>query len=84
MAQPWLHCGCSEAVPQRLQAEVSSPSWRIDLTETLQFSTVVIALDALHCNHQGIKICSGQLTILLPSHGAGVGSQRRMSDNCYR
>ena len=67
-----------------LQAEASSRSGRLDLAETLQLGTVVVALDALKCIHQGIEIGSSQLTILLPSHGAGVGSQRRMSENRYR
>ena len=79
MAQPWLHCGCSEAVPLKLQSEVSGRGRRVDLAETLQLSPVVVALHALKCIHLGIEIGWSQLTILLPSHGPGVGSQRRMS-----
>ena len=76
MAQPWLHYGCSEAVPRTLQAEASSRSGRIDLAETLQFSAVVIALHLLKRMHKSIQISPRQLTVLLPLHGAGVGSQR--------
>ena len=83
-AQPWLLYGCSEAVPRSDQAEVSGRGRRVDLAETLQLSPVVVALHALKCIHQGIEIGSSQLTILLPSHGAGVGSQRRMFENRYR
>ena len=59
-----------------LQAEASSRSGRIDLAETLQLSTVVIALHLLKRMHKGIQISPRQLTVLLPLHGAGVGSQR--------
>ena len=59
-----------------LQAEASSRSGRIDLAETLQFSAVVIALHLLKRMHKSIEICLRQLTVLLPLHGAGVGSQR--------
>ena len=76
MAQPWLHYGCSVAVPRALQAEASSRSGRIDLAETLQLSAVVIALHLLKRMHKSIQISPRQLTVLLPLHGAGVGSQR--------
>lgn len=59
-----------------LQAEASSRSGRIDLAETLQLSTVVIALHLLKRMHKSIQISLRQLTVLLPLHGAGVGSQR--------
>ena len=59
-----------------LQAEASSRSGRIDLAETLQLSTVVIALHLLKRMHKSIQIRPGKLTVLLPFHGAGVGSQR--------
>ena len=59
-----------------LQAEASSRSGRIDLAETLQLSTVVIALHLLKRMHKSIQISPRQLTVLLPLHGAGVGSQR--------
>ena len=59
-----------------LQAEASSRSGRIDLAETLQLSTVVIALHLLKRMHKSIQIGLRQLTVLLPLHGAGVGSQR--------
>ena len=84
MAQRWLHCGCSEAVPLKLQSEVSGRGRRVDLSETPQLGSVVVALHTLQCIHQGVEISSSQLTILLPSHGAGVGSQRRMFENRYR
>ena len=54
----------------------SSRSGRIDLAETLQLSAVVIALHLLKRMHKSIQISPGQLTVLLPLHGAGVGSQR--------
>ena len=76
MAQPWLHCGCSGAVRRTLQAEASSSSGGIDLAETLQLSAVVIALHLLKRMNKSIQISPRQLTVLLPSHGAGVGSQR--------
>ena len=79
MAQPWLHSGCSEGVPQNHQAEASGRSRRIDLAETLELSGVVVTLHALKGVHKSIEISSSQLTVLLPCHGAGVGSQRRMS-----
>ena len=75
MAQPWLHYGCSGAVPRALQAEASSCRGRIDLAETLQLSAVVIALHLLKRMHKSIEISPRQLTVLLPLHGAGVGSQ---------
>ena len=75
MAQPWLHYGCSEAVPLKLQSEASIRSRRIDLAETLQLSAVVIALHLLKRMHKSIKISPCQLTVLLPMHGAGIGSQ---------
>ena len=59
-----------------LQAEASSRSGRIDLAETLQLSTVVIALHLLKSMHKSIQISLRQLAVLLPMHGAGVGSQR--------
>ena len=71
-------------MPLKLQSEVSGRGRRVDLAETLQLSPVVVALHALKCIHQGIEISPGKLTILLPSHGAGVGSQGRMSENRYR
>ena len=58
-----------------LQAEASSRSGRIDLAETLQLSTVAIALYALKRIHKSIQISPSQLAVLLPFHGAGVGSQ---------
>ena len=61
-----------------LQAEALSRSGRIDLAETLQLSTVVIALHLLKRMHKSIQISPRQLTVLLPLHGAGVGSQRWM------
>ena len=76
MAQPWLHYGYSGAVPRTLQAEASSRIGRIDLAETLQLSAVVIALHLLKRMHKSIKISSCKLTVLLPMHGAGIGSQR--------
>ena len=63
-------------MPRTLQAEASSRSGRIDLAETLQLSTVVIALHLLKRLYKSVKISAGQLTVLLPLHGAGVGSQR--------
>ena len=62
-------------MPRKLQAEGSSRSGRIDLAETLQLSTDVIALHLLKSMHKSIKISARQLTVLLPLHGAGVGSQ---------
>ena len=76
MAQPWLHYECSGAVPRTLQAEVSGCSGRVDLAETLQLSAVVIALHLLKRMHKSIQISPSKLTVLLPLHGAGVGSQR--------
>ena len=76
MAQPWLHYGCSKAVPLKLQYEVSGHSRRFDPAETLQLSTVVIALHLLQGINKSIEISLSQLTVLLPLHGAGVGSQR--------
>ena len=81
MAQPWLLYGCSEAVPRSDQAEVSGRSGRIDLAETLKLCPVVVALHALKGIHKRIEISTSQLTILLPCHGAGVGSQRRRFAN---
>ena len=75
MALPWLHYGCSEGVSQNVQAEASGRSGRIDLAETLQLSTVAITLHALKRIHKSIQISPSQLTVLLPFHGAGVGSQ---------
>ena len=46
------------------------------MAETLQLSTVVIALHLLKRMHKSIQISPRQLTVLLPLHGAGVGSQR--------
>ena len=63
-------------MPRTLQAEASSRSGRIDLAETLQFSAVVIALHLLKGMHKSIQIGLRQLTVLLPLHGAGIGSQR--------
>ena len=48
----------------------------MDLAETLQLSAVVIALHLLKRMHKSIQISARQLTVLLPLHGAGVGSQR--------
>ena len=76
MALPWPHYGCLEGVPQNHQTEASGRSWRIDLAETLQLSTVAIALHALKRIHKSIQISPSQLAVLLPFHGAGVGSQR--------
>ena len=59
-----------------LQAEASSRSGRIDLAETLQFNAVVIALHLLKRMHKSIQIGLRKLTVLLPLHGAGIGSQR--------
>ena len=47
----------------------------VDLAETLELSTVVVALHALKCIHKSIQISLSELTVLLPFHGAGVGSQ---------
>lgn len=66
MAQPWLHYGCSGVVPQKLQADYSCRSARIDLAETLQLSAVVIALHLLKHMHKIIQISPRQLTVLLP------------------
>ena len=63
-------------MPWTLHAEASSRSGRIDLAETLQFSAVVIALHLLKRMHKSIQISLRQLAVLLPLHGAGVGSQR--------
>ena len=63
-------------MPRTLQAEASSRSGRVDLAETLQFSAVVIALHLLKRMHKSIQISLRQLAVLLPLHGAGVGSQR--------
>ena len=63
-------------MPRTLQAEASSRSGRVDLAETLQLSTVVIALHLLKRMHKSIQISLRQLAVLLPLHGAGVGSQR--------
>ena len=63
-------------MPRTLHAEASSRSGRIDLAETLQLSTVVIALHLLKRTHKSIKINLRQLAVLLPLHGAGVGGQR--------
>ena len=84
MAQRWLHYGCSKGVPQNLQVEASGCSGRINLAETLQLSDVVIALHALKGIQKSIEILPSQLTILLPFHGAGVGSQRRKSKFGYQ
>ena len=75
MAQRWLPYGCSEGVTQNRQVEDLGRSGRIDLAETLQLSTVAIALNALKRIHKSIEISPSQLTVLLPFHGAGVGSQ---------
>ena len=61
-------------MPRTLQAETSSRSGGIDLAETLKFSAVVIALHLLKRMHKSIKISLRQLAVLLPLHGAGVGS----------
>ena len=63
-------------MPRTLQAEALSLSGRADLAETLQFSAVVIALHLLKRMHKTIQISLRQLAVLLPMHGAGVGSQR--------
>ena len=63
-------------MPRTLQAEASSRSGWIDLAETLQLSAVVIAFHLLKRMHESIEISLRQLTVLLPCHGAGVGSQR--------
>tara|TARA_B100000405_G_scaffold26773_1_gene19279 strand:+ start:110 stop:355 length:246 start_codon:yes stop_codon:yes gene_type:complete len=75
MAQRWLHYGCSKGVLQNLQAEASGCSGRINLAETLKLSDVVIALNALEGIQKSIEIRPSQLTVLLPFHGAGIGSQ---------
>ena len=62
-------------MPRTLQAEASSRSGRFDLAETLQLSAVVIALHLLKRMHKSIQISLRQLAVLLPLHGAGVGSQ---------
>ena len=67
-------------MPRTLQAEASSRSGRIDLAETLQLSAVVIALHLLKRMHKSIQISPRQLAVLLPLHGAGVGSQSAQSD----
>ena len=61
-----------------LQAEASSRSGRLDVAETLQLSAVVVAFDPLQRMHESIEISLRKLTVLLPCHGAGVGSQRWM------
>ena len=76
MAQPWLHYECSKAVTLKLQYEVSGHSRRFDPAETLKLSTVVIALHLLQRMHKSIQISLSKLTVLLPLHGAGIGSQR--------
>ena len=79
MALPWPHYGCLEGGLRNVRAEASGRSWGIDLAETLQLSTVAIALHALKRIHKSIKISPSQLAVLLPFHGAGVGSQRWVS-----
>ena len=64
-------------MPQKPLAEFSSPRGRIDLAETLQLSAVVVAFDSLKRMDKSIQVRPSQLTVLLPFHGAGVGSQRR-------
>ena len=52
-----------------LQTEVSSRrSGRLDLSETLQLSTVVVTFDPLQRMHESIEISLRQLTVLLPCH----------------
>ena len=63
-------------MPRTLQTEASSRSGSTDLAETLQLSTIVVAFDLLKRMHKSIEISARQLTVLLPLHGAGVGSQR--------
>ncbi len=46
------------------------------MAETLKFCAVVVALDLLKRIHKSSEISPRQLTVLLPCHGAGVGSQR--------
>ena len=62
-------------MPQSYDPAVSSPHGRIDLAETLQLSSVEIAFDPLQRMDESIQISLGKLTVLLPLHGAGVGSQ---------
>ena len=71
-------------MPQKPLAEFSSPRGRIDLAETLQLSAVVVAFHTLKRMEESIKISPSQLTVLLPFHGAGVGSQRRKSKFDYQ
>ena len=61
---------CPGRFKLRLQAAAG-----VDLAETLQLSAVVIALHLLKRMHKSSEISLRQLTVLLPLHGAGVGSQ---------
>ena len=79
MALRWQHCGCLEGPARLREAEASGSSRVVDLAETLELSTVVVALHALKCIHKSIQISLSELTVLLPFHGAGVGSQRWVS-----
>ena len=62
-------------MPLKFRSEVSGRS-RVDLAETLKFCAVVVALHLLKRIHKSSEISPRQLTVLLPCHGAGVGSQR--------
>ena len=76
MAQLWLHYGCSKGVPQNLQAEASGCSGRINLAKTLlQLGNVLIALHVLEGIQKSIEVSPSHLTVLLPFHGEGIGSQ---------
>ena len=54
------------------------------MAETLQLSAVVVAFDSLKRIDKSIQVRPSQLTVLLPFHGAGVGSQRRKSKFGYQ
>ena len=54
------------------------------MAETLQLSAVVVAFDLLKRMDKSIKVRASQLTVLLPFHGAGVGSQRWYSKFGYK
>ena len=47
------------------------------MAETLQLSAVVVAFDSLKRMDKSIKVRASKLTVLLPFHGAGIGSHAR-------
>ena len=83
--QRWLHCGFSEdSSPLNWADYLGGSSRWINLAQSLELGRVVVALHARQCIYKSIQISPSQLTILLPFHGAGVGSQRRKSKFGYQ